>query len=489
MRRLGPVALIALLAALALGLLVAHDRRTPAKPLIHATTDFSTFYCAGVVVRARANPYRVEPLRACQRAIGESPLQPDWYVVPAPFPGYMLALFAALSLLPAYSAHLLWLFAIFVAVGLATWALARITAFSPLLIGLLLATPLAFYDVGFSEPTPFFVAVLAWAAERAQRGAWRACGVLTALAMLEPHLGLAAFLAVLLFAPRARVALLATAAALALISVAAIGIPENIEYFTRALPAHAASELTFRAQFSISHLLAALGVLPRVALAAGSLTFVLATAAGIWAGRRVAVHENMPAALLFVPSAVSMLGGTYLHENHLVTALCAALLLARARTIPQTLAVAPLAVLSVFWVADSSWKALVVASAISALAGFALVARALRGPRTARFAWAGGCALAAVVLFAAMQTVPRAPGGGDVVAPAPPVAADAESSEIWAYRNQLPPVSLADPRFEVAKIPYIVALALMLGCAVASRAAVRRREPDDSPAGLEPSPA
>jgi hypothetical protein len=184
-----------------------------------------------------------------------------------------------------------------------------------------------------------------------------------------------------------------------------------------------------------------------------------------------------------------MLGGTYLHENHLVTALSAALLLARARTIPQPLAIAPLAVLSVFWVADSAWKALMAASVLSALAGFALVARALHGPRRVRFGWAGGYALAAVVLFAAIQTVPRAPGGGDVVAPAPPVAADAESSEIWAYRNRLPPVSLADPRFEVAKIPYIVALALMLGCAVASRSAARRREPGDAPAGLEPSPA
>jgi hypothetical protein len=488
-RRLGPVALIALLAALALGLLVAHDRRTPAKPLIHATTDFSTFYCAGAVVRARANPYRVEPLRACQRAIGESPLQPDWYVVPAPFPGYMLALFAGLSLLPAYAAHLLWLFAIFAAVGFATWALARITAFSPLLIGLLLATPLAFYDVGFSEPTPFFVALLAWAAERAQRGAWRACGVLTALAMLEPHLGLPAFVAVLLFAPRARAALLGTAAALAAISLIAIGIPENVEYFARALPAHAASELTFRAQFSLSRLLAALGVVPRVALAAGSLTFVLATAAGVWAGRRVALHEHMPAALLLVPPAVGMLGGTYLHENHVVTALSAALLLARARTVPAPLAVAPLALMSVFWVADSAWKALVAASTLSALAGFALVGRALRGSRAVRLAWAGGYALAAVVLFAALQTVPRAPGGGDVVAPAPPVAADAEASEIWAYRNTLPPVSLADPRFEAAKIPYVLALALILGCAAASRATARRRESGDARAGLEPSPA
>jgi hypothetical protein len=488
-RRVAPLAVIALFAALAVGLLLAHDRLTPAKPLIHASNDFSTFYCAGAVVRSGANPYRVEPLRACQRRVGESPNQPDWYVVPAPFPGYMLALFAGLTLLPPYAAHVLWLFALFAAVGFATWALARITAFPAWLIGVLLATPLAFYDVGFSEPTPLFIALLAWAAERAQRGAWRACGVLMALAMLEPHLGLPAFLAVLLFAPRARAALLATAGALAAISVIAIGVPENVEYFTRALPAHAASELTFRAQFSLSHLLAALGAAPRVALALGSLSTVVATVAGIWAGRRFARNENMPAALVLVPSAVGMIGGTYLHENHVVTALGAALLLAQARTVPRPLAVAPLALFSIFWVADSSWKLMLAVSAVSAVAGFALVARALRGSRGVRLAWTGAYAVAGAALFVAIQMLPVSPGHGLVVAAAPPVADDAESSEIWAYRNTIVPVSLADPRFEAAKVPYVVALALVLACAAGSRAVSRRRALDDPPGGLEPSPA
>ncbi len=468
MTRLRPAVLIVLLAALALVAVVAHDRRVPATPMIHASTDFSTFYCAGAVVRARSDPYRVEPLRTCQRAIAESPQQPDWFVVPAPFPGYVLALFAGLSLLPPYAAHLVWLFVIFASVGFATWALARITGFPVLLIGLLLATPLAFYDIGFGEPTPLFVALLAWAAERAQRGAWRTCGVLTALAMIVPHLGLPAFLAVLLFAPRARAALVVTAAALAVVSIAAIGVPQNLEYFVRSLPAHAASELTFRAQFSVSHLLAGLGAAPRVALALGSVMFALAVAAGIWAGRRFARSENMPAALLLVPSAAGMLGGTFLHENHVVTALGAALLLACARTVPQPLAVAPLALLSIFWVADSEWKMLIAGSVISALAGLVLVARALRGPVAMRIAWTVGYGVAATALFLAIQLLPRAAGGEIVVAAAPPIAADAESSEIWAYRNRLIAVSGADPRFEVAKIPYVVGLALTLAGAAAA---------------------
>jgi hypothetical protein len=473
-RRAGPFALIALIAAVALALLVAHDRRSPAAPLIHPSTDFSTFYCAGAVVRAGANPYRVEPARACQRQLGESPGQPDWYVVPSPFPGYMLALFAALSLLPPYGAHLVWLYALFVAVGCTAWALARVTSFPPLLVALLIVTPLGFYDVGFGEPTPLFAALLAFAAERAHRGAWRTCGVLAALAMLEPHLGLPAFLALLLFAPRARVALLATAAVLAVISVVAIGVPENVEYFTRALPAQAASELHLRALVCLSHLLAAFGAAPRIALALGSLSSVLAIVAGIWAGRRLQLREGMPAALVLVPAAVGMIGGTYLHENHIVTALGAALLIARARTLPQSLAVAPLALFSVFWVVDAAWRVMVLASTFSALAGFALVALALHGSPAVRIARTGAYALACAVVLGAIERLPHPSGTEQFVAPPPPIAADAQASDIWAYRNAQHPLDLADPRFEAQKIPYVLGLVLMFGCAIAAR---RRAEP------------
>ena len=62
--------------------------------------SFKAFYCAGVAVRERQDPYRVEPLRTCERNFESSPM-PSGYVEPAPQPGYVLAAFALLSTLPA----------------------------------------------------------------------------------------------------------------------------------------------------------------------------------------------------------------------------------------------------------------------------------------------------------------------------------------------------------------------------------------------------
>src|SRR5579884_1561266 len=80
-------------AVLILAAILAHDRHA-AKPILNAHNDFTAFYCAGSVVRAHADPYLVEPLRGCERGLDEFPGAPAWHVVPAPFPGYVLAIFA-----------------------------------------------------------------------------------------------------------------------------------------------------------------------------------------------------------------------------------------------------------------------------------------------------------------------------------------------------------------------------------------------------------
>jgi len=68
--------------------------------------SFKAFYCAGVAVKERADPYRVEPLRACERRLAPSNL-PDGYVEPAPLPGYAMAPFGALAMLSPRLAALL----------------------------------------------------------------------------------------------------------------------------------------------------------------------------------------------------------------------------------------------------------------------------------------------------------------------------------------------------------------------------------------------
>ena len=58
------------------------------------------------LVREHADPYRVEPLRSCEHRAGElaPPANADWEVIPAPYPGYVMALYALMALLALVSA-------------------------------------------------------------------------------------------------------------------------------------------------------------------------------------------------------------------------------------------------------------------------------------------------------------------------------------------------------------------------------------------------
>jgi glycosyl transferase family 87 len=456
---------IVVAAALALAAILAHDRLQPAKPLLHAHTDFTTFYCAGVVVRAHGDPYRVEPLRACQQRLDEFGGGPGWLVVPAPFPGYVLALFALVSLLPFAFAHGLWYFAILVSTGLTGWALARITGFPLIATVAVVATPLGLYDVGFGEPTPIAAALLALGAERAARGAWRGAGTLVGLAMIEPHLVLPAFLSLLLFAPRARVALLTTAALLALVSFVTIGLGENLEYFSRVLPAQLASEIHWRSQFSLTHLLALLGAGDRVASMAGSVSYVVMVILAVWAGRRLARAANQPA-------AIGLIAGGFSHDNQILTAVGATILVASLRGVPRVLALVPLLAFAVTWTGDASWRLLVLATTVSAAAALWLVAERLDATRSRRAMSVAALAVLLLVTFTTLQRLPQPAGSEEAAiaaAPVPAIRPDDGAAAIWSYRNHLARITARDERFELEKVPFEIGLLALLACAFAAR--------------------
>ncbi|GAC1585414.1 MAG: hypothetical protein NVS3B7_20440 [Candidatus Elarobacter sp.] len=462
-------------AAVCLALVVAHDRHSPAKRLIHTGTDFTAFYCAGEVVRQRGDPYRVEPLRTCEQRLNALPDRPRWFLTPVPFPGYALAAFAVLSLLPFETAHLLYIYVLFVAVGVTAWALARVTGFSFPLVALVLAPPLGLYDIGFGEPTPITAALLALAAERAHARAWPAAGAFVALGTLEPHLVLAAFFSLLVFVPASRVVVVAIAAVLGGISLLTIGFAENLAYFTRTLPTQAAAELRFPAQISLPHWLVMVHVPDRIALALGTLAFLAMLVVAVIAGRRLERLTGDPACLILIPTAVALVGGgNYTHENHILAALGAAILLAALPGVPRWLRVLPLVLLSVVWVSGSAWHGLLVANAAGA-AG-AIVLALLRDPSAPGRRVMYGCALALglVVTFVALQRVPTpdAPMRLTLAAPAPAeVGTNDDASLLLARRNAVYPISLPDPRLEAEKIPMELGLILILAAAFAPIAA------------------
>jgi hypothetical protein len=96
-------------------------------------SDFRAFYCAGSAVRAHADPYREHPLDECERRVRAPALSTlrSGVAVPAPFPGYVLALFALFATLPFAAALALWMAVMAAAVATAVVLLARVTATPP----------------------------------------------------------------------------------------------------------------------------------------------------------------------------------------------------------------------------------------------------------------------------------------------------------------------------------------------------------------------
>jgi len=467
---------VVLVALTCLGAVIAHDRHSPAKPLLHRATDFTAFYCAGEVVRSGRDPYRVEPLRTCEHRLDGERNRPLWSMTPVPFPGYLLAGFALISLLPFEAAHALWIFLILLAVAAAAWALGRLSGFPFPLVALVLMPPLGLYDIGFGEPTPITAALLALSAERARARAWRTSGVLLALAMLEPHLVLPAAVAVLVFVRPARVPLLSGAAVLAALALATLGFAENVEYFTQALTAQAASEIRAAAQFSVPHELVLLGVGDGVALGIGSFTYLVFLVIGVLAARQLERASGDSAFLTLIPPSVALIGGNFAHDNQVLTALGAALLVASSCTVPPWLRALPLVLLSVVWVSGNAWPGLLLVNALSAVAAIALALWKSPGTLSRRLWYGAVGSLALVATFALIQRTPTraAPSAAALAAPAPSDVGTADDAGLlWARLNESTLAVAPDQRFEVEKIPMEVGLIAILAGAL--RARPRRR--------------
>ncbi len=209
-------------------------------------------FCAGAVANAGADPYLAGPLRACQHAVSRQYDSTSNVVIPAPAPGYTIALFRALALLPFGAASWLWAPALLAATAVTVYALRGLTGFSWSVVIAATAVGDCWVSLVTGQMVPVIVAGIALCALLLQRKqpAWAA--VAAAATTLERHVGLAVCLGLFVLVPRTRVALLGCAAALALLSVAAIGVAGNVEYFARALPAQVAAEVAAQEQYSVT---------------------------------------------------------------------------------------------------------------------------------------------------------------------------------------------------------------------------------------------
>jgi hypothetical protein len=298
------------------------------------------------------------------------------------------------------------------------------------------------------------------------RGRPRAAALATAVATIEPHVGLPACLGLFVFMPRARVPLVAFGGAFALLSLATVGPQTSLEYFTTFLPLQAHAEVYAADQYSLTRVLFLAGLSPSTSLLLGTISYAVAIAAGLLAARTFVALGASRAVVVLVPVAAAMFGGTFIHDVEIASALPAAVVLAP-RSLLARLAVSLLAM---------QWG-YVLRNVIGLLVTATLGVVTFGLPQARlwqRLVYAG----VTIVLLAsiAVAVVPLVHASALRGTPAVAMTATTMSSIPWEWSIRLAPVSLDfDPRQLWLKIPTWLALLAIPASALELRARNARR--------------
>ena len=300
-----------------------------------------------------------------------------------------------------------------------------------------------------------------------------------AVAMIEPHLGLPAMLALFCWVPQTRRTLLAAGIALGFVSFALFGFASNSAYVTHVLPGQAISELPASDQFSLSHLLYVAGFADPLALALGFMSYVCVNVLGIWLAGRASRALGSVALVVTVAPAIALWGGSYLHEPQLAAALPAALLLAaRARQLRSGAWLALSLLVFPWFTLSTQTHAIAFALygvALVALVWAALLASTGRTSRS-RAGYAAVATVGFVVLILTFRHLPGASAASLSATTLPPSVLDsgADASANWgAYLRTQKALTEPTIRGEAEKIPASLALVLI---GLSAALALRRRE-------------
>jgi hypothetical protein len=309
--------------------------------------DLVAFYCGGAATAASSDPYRVEPLRQCEHAVGSvfrvgSPL-----VVPDPLPPYDQAAFSVLSHLPYRDVQWLWFVVELGAFAATVWLLSELCTVPKKIVtcALLVSEFYCSGVLGQIVPVCLFGIVLAgWALEKQRFWVLTLALILT---MAEPHIGVPGLLSVLIWGGRVRSSAILTAVILAAVSVVALPLDTICEYFSAVIPAHALSEINNQEQMSLAYPLHLIGIPAAPALLVAKIDYAIMVCLGLILARDVSTRFGRPM-LLWGPTVFVLLGGPFMHVTQVVAAVPAALLLAgRAKSKAAAYAVA---ILSIPWI-------------------------------------------------------------------------------------------------------------------------------------------
>ncbi len=443
--------------------------------------DFRAFYCGGSTVLHGANPYTAGPLLHCEQVPQPFGLHTarDQVDLPAPFPGYALALFAILALLPYPLAAATWFVLLLASTALACAFTARLTDRPPYAVLTLLAVAFSVAVIPYGELAPVIFAALTAAVLALRRGLGAPLIAALAVVALLPHVALPVFLALFIWNRAARLPVAVLCAALAAIDLTIGGPQLAISYFTRVLPNHAASEIGFVTQYSMTWFAQGLGAPDRVALAAGNLSYLVSVVLGVWLAGAAARKFADPAFLLLIPAALAVTFGSFIHYSEITLAFPAALLLlTRTRGVAQNFAAAALVLVALPWQSIVTQPALVIPVVAGTIAIGLLV---LRGSAQSSLRLGLGaalfCSLVVVVAWhLGPQTSPHA-----TQASFDPLLAEAS----WA-RHISDETSSAGLVWWIPKLPTwigLVSLALGGACALARKNDVSGIAVEHAPAG------
>jgi Glycosyltransferase family 87 len=427
--------------------------------------DFRAFYCAARVAAHGADPYRTEPLRSCETAVGTTLFfeKNPGVTIPAPLPGYVIAALVPLAVLPFAVAATLWSVLLLLAWLACIVALSRFARISWEISLAVFALSLGAISLPFGEVVPLSLGCICLAAYFAWQGRDRAAAIAAAGAMIEPHLGLPVCAALAVCRPATRLPLAIGLGALGAISLAALGPATNLEYFASVLPAHALSEMNRDTQYSFTAVLAALGTSQTAALRGGFLWYVAMLAAGTLVAGILAKQTRNGAFVVCVPPAFAVFGGTFIHVTQIAAALPAAVLLvAYSSRAYRTLAIVALLALAVPW----GWV-ISPAMIVVPLVPVGYLAWRYWTPNRAAILLAGiGCAVISLALLELMTATPHT--ATHVLAPAiDPRLAEASWSLFTAKGSTNALASW------MLRLPTWAALALLLSLLARQAAATR----------------
>ena len=372
--------------------------------------DFIDFYCAGATHVDRENPYLTADYDRCADKIGPTRAKLDRHLAPAPIPSYDIAFFSLLAKLPFVVAGLVWVAISFVAFLVTIPIVARLSGLPPLLVFGALAIEMR-TALQWGQFSPVLMCALALGALAISERRWNLAAVALACTMIEPHLGLAACLASLIWIPKLRIPLGIALVALAAIGLVTLGLADNVLYFRKILPLQAIAEAPAENQLSLTWLLYWFGAPERLATRVGSISYAIMLVVGIVLARSSARALKTDAAIPLVPTVAAVFGGPFIHVVQVEVAVVAALLVAGRSTRYRALAWCAVIGLSVTWASElwmeHAWTAgriesLVIAAAIGAYAfGRGTPVRLATAAAASGFAY--------VVLSTALAHVPRGP--------------------------------------------------------------------------------